>query len=77
LGISKTFERSGQCDEPGIIAIGEALKLQTKIGRKAIQDRSQELAQALIEGLKKIDGVKIWTHPARDRSLAVVSFHRT
>jgi selenocysteine lyase/cysteine desulfurase len=74
VGISKTFERFGQRDEPAIIAFGEALKLQTKIGRKAIQDRSQELAQALMEGLRKIDGVKIWTHPARDRSLAVVSF---
>ena len=29
---------------------------------------------ALMEGLRQIDGVKIWTHLARDRSLAVVSF---
>jgi selenocysteine lyase/cysteine desulfurase len=73
-GISKTIERFGQRDEPAIIAFGEALKLQTGIGRKAIQDRSNELGQALIEGLRKIDGVKVWTHPNPQLSSAIVSF---
>ena len=71
-GISKTFECFGQRDEPAIIAFGEALKFQTKIGRKVIENRARELTQALIEGLKKIDGVKLWTHP--ERFVAVVSF---
>ena len=74
IGISKTFEAFGQRDEPAIIAFGEALKFQTKIGRKAIEKRARELTQALIEGLKKIDGVKLWTHPDPRRSAAVVSF---
>lgn len=74
VGLSKTFEGFGQRDEPAIIAFGEALKFQSKIGRKEIEARSRELAQALMTGLKKIDGVKIWTHPEPARSLAVVSF---
>jgi selenocysteine lyase/cysteine desulfurase len=57
VGISKTFEGFGQRDEPAMIAFGEALKLQTKIGRAVIEKRSRDLTTALIDGLKKIDGV--------------------
>jgi selenocysteine lyase/cysteine desulfurase len=74
VGVSKTFEAFGQRDEPAIIAFGEALKFQIRIGRKAIEDRARELTQALMEGLRKIDGVKLWTHPDPGRSVAVVSF---
>jgi selenocysteine lyase/cysteine desulfurase len=74
VGLSKTFESFGQRDEPALMALAEALKFQMQIGRKQIQARSQELAQALMAGLKKIDGVKIWTNPDPARSLAVVSF---
>ena len=74
IGISRTFEGFGQRDEPAIIAFGEALKFQNKIGRKEVEARARQLAQALMEGLKKIDGVKIWTHPDPARSVAVVSF---
>ena len=74
VGISKTFEGFGQRDEPAIIAFGEALKFQDQIGRKQIEARSRELAQALIAGLKEIDNVKVWTHADPARSLAVVSF---
>ena len=63
VGVSKTFEGFGQRDEPAMIAFGEALTFQTKIGRAQIEKRSRELTQALIAGLKKIDGVKIWTSP--------------
>jgi len=73
-GISKTFEGFGQRDEPAIVAFEEALAFQTRVGRKAVEDRGRELAQALMAGLKKIDGVTIWTHPDPTRSLAVVSF---
>src|SRR5919198_1309444 len=72
-GISKTFESFGQRDEPAMIAFGEALKLQTKIGRAVIEKRSRELTQALLAGLRKIDGVKIWTSPEPSRAVAVVS----
>jgi selenocysteine lyase/cysteine desulfurase len=74
VGISKSFESFGQRDEPAIRAFGEALQLQTKIGRAAIEKRARELTQALIAGLRSIDGVKLWTHPDPARSVAVVSF---
>jgi selenocysteine lyase/cysteine desulfurase len=74
VGLSQTFEGFGQRDEPAIIAFGEALKLQARLGRPAIQARARALAEALMAGLRAIDGVKLWTHPDPERSLAVVSF---
>jgi isopenicillin-N epimerase len=74
VGISKTFEGFGQRDEPALIAFAAALDFQVRIGRPQVERRSCELAQAMMAGLKKIDGVQIWTHPAPDRSRAVVSF---
>src|SRR5688572_1077126 len=74
IGVSRTLEAMGQRDEPAIIGFGEALAFQTKIGRKAIEERSRGLAQALIAGLRRIDGVQLWTHPDPSRSGAVVSF---
>jgi selenocysteine lyase/cysteine desulfurase len=74
IGLSKTFESFGQRDEPSLIAFGEALRFQTKIGRAAILARARELTEALLAGLKKIDGVKVWTHPDPARSVAIVSF---
>ena len=73
VGISKTFESFGQRDEPAVQALGEALQFQTKIGRAAIEDRGQELAQALMAGLRKLPEVKVWTHADPARSAAVVS----
>ena len=57
-----------------IIAFGEALAFQTTVGRKAIEQRSRTLAQQLMAGLTRLDGVRLWTNPAADRSAAVVSF---
>jgi selenocysteine lyase/cysteine desulfurase len=74
VGVSRTFEGFGQRDEPAMIAFGEALKFQTQIGRAQIEKRSRELTTALIEGLRKVDGVKIWTSPEADRRAAVLSF---
>lgn len=74
VGLSQTFEGFGQRDEPAIIALGEALRLQVRLGRPAIEARARELTEALIAGLRKIDGVRLWTHPDAGRSLAVVSF---
>jgi isopenicillin-N epimerase len=74
VGISKTFESFGQRDEPAIMAFGEALQFQTKIGRKIIEARAQELTQALISGLRQIEGVKLWTSSDPKRTSAVVSF---
>jgi selenocysteine lyase/cysteine desulfurase len=50
------------------------LKLQTSIGRSQIEKRSRELTTALIDGLKKVDGVKIWTSPNPSLRAAVLSF---
>jgi selenocysteine lyase/cysteine desulfurase len=74
VGISRTMEAMGQRDEPAIIGFGEALNFQTKIGRKAIEERSRSLAHALIAGLSRIDGVHLWTHPDPARSGAIVTF---
>jgi selenocysteine lyase/cysteine desulfurase len=74
VGISKTFESFGQRDEPAIMGLGEALQFQTRIGRKAIQARAEELTQALISGLQEIEGVKLWTSSDPKRASAVVSF---
>jgi len=74
VGISRTLEAMGQRDEPAMIGFGEALSWQTKIGRKAIEDRSRALTQALVAGLGNIDGVQMWTHKDPARSGAVVTF---
>jgi isopenicillin-N epimerase len=74
VGISRTMEAFGQRDEPAIVGFGEALALQTQIGRPAIEARARELAQMLMEGLKPIEGVTIWTHRDPGRSAGIVSF---
>lgn len=74
VGISRTFEALGQRSEPAMIAFGDALRFQAKIGRAVIEARSRELAQALVEGLKKMPGVKLWTHPDAARSAAIITF---
>jgi isopenicillin-N epimerase len=74
VGIARTMEAMGQRDEPAIIGFGEALSFQSKIGRRAIEERSRSLGQALIAGLRRIDGVQLWTHPDPSLSGAVVSF---
>jgi isopenicillin-N epimerase len=74
VGIARTMEAMGQRDEPAIIGFGEAIAFQTRIGRKAIEERSRSLGQALIAGLRRIDGVQLWTHPDPSRSGAVVTF---
>jgi isopenicillin-N epimerase len=74
VGISRSMEAFGQRDEPAIVGFGEALAFQSKVGRPAIEKRSRELARALVDGLRRIDGVKVWTHEDPARSGAVVSF---
>ncbi len=74
IGISRTLEAMGQRDEPAIIGFGESITFQTKIGRKVIEERSRSLSQALMAGLRRIDGVQLWTHPDPARSGAVVTF---
>ncbi len=73
-GISRTMESFGQRDDPALIAFGAAVAFQQKIGKKAVQDRSQELAQALMDGLAQLDGVVIRTSRDPSQSMAVVVF---
>ena len=51
VGISRRFESFGQRDEATMIAFGEALAFQTKVGRAAIEKRSRALATAADRGL--------------------------
>jgi isopenicillin-N epimerase len=74
VGISRTMEAFGQRDEPSIVGFGEALALQETIGRAAVERRAKELTMALAAGLRKIDGVRVWTHEDPARSGAIVSF---
>jgi selenocysteine lyase/cysteine desulfurase len=74
VGISRRVEAYGQRDEATMIAFGEALAFQTKVGRAAIEQRSKALAQQLIGGLRKFDDFKVFTSPNPERTGAVVTF---
>lgn len=74
VGISRTFEAEGQRDDASIAAVVEALKFQGSIGRDVIEARARALARRLMTELPKIDGVRLYTDPAPDRSAAIVVF---
>jgi selenocysteine lyase/cysteine desulfurase len=74
VGISRTLETHGQRDDAGVAAVTDALKFQGSIGRAVIEARSRQLAQALMDGLRKLKGVQLWTDPAPARSAAIVIF---
>lgn len=74
VGFSRTFEGFGQRDEATMIAFREALTLQTKVGRAAIEQRARALTTKLMDGLANLPGVKVWTSPDPSRRAAVVSF---
>jgi selenocysteine lyase/cysteine desulfurase len=74
VGVSRTLEAFGQRDEPALAALGDAVTFQTAIGRERIEQRARELAAGLMDGLRSLDGVTVWTHADRTRSAAVVSF---
>lgn len=74
VGISKTHGAFGQRDEAGMIGFGEALALQNRIGRKVVEARSRALATRLVDGLRAIDGVTVWTSPDPSLRAAIVSF---
>jgi len=74
VGLSRTFESLGQRDDSGLGALAEGLKFQESIGRAAIEKRARALAQTLMNELRKIDGVKLWTDPDPAHSAAIVIF---
>jgi selenocysteine lyase/cysteine desulfurase len=74
VGISRTFEANGQRDDASIAAVTESLRFRNGIGLKTIEARSRQLAEALMDGLAKLPGVKLWTDRAPDRHAAIVIF---
>jgi selenocysteine lyase/cysteine desulfurase len=54
--------------------VTDALTFQGSIGRAVIEKRSRQLAQALMDGLKKLKGVTLWTDPDPAHSAAIVIF---
>ncbi|MCC7126844.1 MAG: aminotransferase class V-fold PLP-dependent enzyme [Acidobacteria bacterium] len=74
VGFSRTFEGFGQRDEATMIALSAALKFQTTVGRVEIETRARSLATQLLEGLRRIPGMQVWTSFDARRRAAVVSF---
>ena len=74
VGISRTLEANGQRDDASIAAVADGLKFQGAIGRQVIERRARQLGQALMDGLKKLPGVRLWTDPDPTRSAAIVIF---
>jgi isopenicillin-N epimerase len=74
VGISRTLESHGQRDDAAVAAVVEALQFQDAIGRDRIEKRSRDLAQALMTGLRNVNGVKMWTDANPARSAAIVIF---
>lgn len=73
-GISRRMEGLGQRDDPAVMAFGDALRFQMSVGKATIEARARTLTQALIAGLRTIDGVTLWTHPDPERSASVITF---
>ena len=59
--LSRTHEAFGQRDEAALASLGAALEFQDSIGRGVIEARVRALVQRLADGLRKIDGVSLWT----------------
>ena len=74
VGISRKLEGNGQRDDAALAAFADALKLQGSVGRANIERRGRQLAQHLITELRRMDGVKMWTHTDPSRSAAIVIF---
>lgn len=74
VGISRRLEAFGQRDEATMIAFAEALAFQEKIGRRAIQQRSANLANQFVEGARKLPGFRMFTSTDGDRRGPVVTF---
>lgn len=72
VGISQKLEGHGQRDDAKLAAVAESLRFRMSIGHAVIERRSRALAQALFEGLQKVDGVRFWTDADPARRAAVV-----
>lgn len=72
VGISRKLEGMGQRDDARMAVFVEALKFREAIGQKVIEERGRELALALMDGLRALDGVTLYTDPTPGRSGAIV-----
>ncbi len=72
--LARRHEGMGQRDEPAIRGFGRELEFLLDIGRPEIEARSRALADAAIEGLAGLDGVKLWTSVDPSLRAAVVTF---
>lgn len=73
-GLSRTHEGFGQRDEAALVALDVALQFQETVGHAVIEQRARQLAQSLIEGLRTLPGVRVWTSNVPERAGPVVSF---
>jgi isopenicillin-N epimerase len=74
VGLSRSFEAQGQRDDASIAAVADAVAFQGGIGRTVIEARSRQLARALMDGLAKLPGVRVWTPTDPSQSAAIVIF---
>lgn len=73
-GLSRTHEGMGQRDTPAVHAFGTQIDFLGSIGQNEIESRSRALATMLVEELRAIDGVHLWTSEHAERRGAVVTF---
>lgn len=74
VGISRRLEGMGQRDDARLVAFAESIRFREGIGRGAIEARLRQLSGHLIEGLRRMEGVEVYTDPAPDRSANLVVF---
>ena len=74
VGASRTYEQLGQRDNPCILALGEAIDFQTRIGKDRIERHSLALAALLKEELLKLPGVHLYSPTSPAISSAIVTF---
>jgi len=58
---ARKFDRLGRTAEPLIIALGEAIRFQSNIGKKRIERRIKTLATYLKEKISQLPGIKLLT----------------
>ena len=74
VGISRRLEAFGQRDEAALATVGAAIDFQNRIGRATIETRVRQLVRRLADGLRRIDGVTLWTNPDARASAGILVF---
>jgi selenocysteine lyase/cysteine desulfurase len=74
VGISRRLEGMGQRDDARLVAFAETLRFRDAIGRPAIDARVRQLSTHLMNELRKLKDVHVYTDPAPDRSANLVVF---